>query len=431
MSNSRTKQPEIQSLDTENLVDNLIQPVKYKLDNGIPVYLLNSGKIALSRIEFIFPAGTWFQDASLVARSTNSLLKEGTSGNSSEEISRKLDYYGAHLDNNISKDNAYIELYSLNKHLKNTLPVVEDIIKNAVFPQHEFEIFANKQKHNYLINSQKVSYLARTHFTEYLFGAEHPYGQRLNPEDFDRISREQLIAFHKAHYSADQCKIIVAGLVDEDVIGLLNDHFGKEDWSYKALNGAREYQVIPSPELRHFIPKEEALQSALRIGKRMFNRKHPDYIGMQVVNTILGGFFGSRLMKNIREDKGYTYGIGSALIPLHRSGVFFITSEVGAEVAGKAVEEIYKELKKLRDEAVNDEELHLVKNYMSGTFLRSIDGPIAAADRLKDILEYDLDYHYYAKFLKRIKTITAEEIRELANRYLTENTLHELIVGKK
>lgn len=428
---NRTQQPAIQSLDTENMVERMIKPREYKLDNGIPVYYLSSGKIEMARIMFIFPAGSWFQDARLVARSASSLMKEGTENRSSEEISNALDYYGAYLDSNISKDNAYMELYSLARHLKNTLPVVEDIIKNPAYPQHEFEIFAAKEKYNYLLNTQKVNYIARMHFTEYLYGAGHPYGQRLRPEDFDRISREQLLFFHQSHYAANNCRIIISGLVDENVMEHLNQHFGQDDWSFQALNGAREYQVTPSPELKHFIPKDDALQSALRIGKRMFNRSHPDYMGMQVVNTILGGFFGSRLMKNIREDKGYTYGIGSALLPLQRSGIFFITSEVGADVAGKAINEIYKEIRKLRENPVGEEELELVKNYMSGSFLRSIDGPISAANRLKDLLENELDYQYFANFLKRVNNITADEIQALAQRYLTDDTLHELVVGKK
>ena len=150
-----------------------------------------------------------------------------------------------------------------------------------------------------------------------------------------------------------------------------------------------------------------------------------------MVNTILGGYFGSRLMANIREEKGYTYGIGSRMVSMNNAGYIYISTEVGTNVCDDAVNEIYKEIDKLRNELVSSEELNLVKNYMMGDFLRSADGPFALADKFKKIMFYDLSYSYYDEFVKTVKTITPEQIQSLADQYLNPDDLYELVVGKK
>ena len=181
----------------------------------------------------------------------------------------------------------------------------------------------------------------------------------------------------------------------------------------------------------HYIERDNAIQSAIRIGRPMFNKTHPDYAGMQVLNTILGGYFGSRLMKNIREDKGFTYGIGSAAVSLLNEGYFFIASEVGAEVCEEALVEVYKEMEILCREPVPDEELQMVKNYMLGSFLKSIDGAFNLADRWKGIMFYNLGYDYYNRFINTVSAISSAEVMMLAQKYLSREDMCELVVGKK
>ena len=155
-----------------------------------------------------------------------------------------------------------------------------------------------------------------------------------------------------------------------------------------------------------------------------------DYIKLQILNTVLGGYFGSRLMKNIREDKGFTYGIGSAIIPLKNSAYFFISAETGSDVTFQAVEEIYKELRKLKEQPIPIEELDLVKNYKTGEIMRSLDGPFAISDLTKLTIQFDLDADYFSKYISVIRNITSSELQDLAIKYFNENDLYELIVGK-
>jgi predicted Zn-dependent peptidase len=407
----------------------LVEAVKLELPNGIPVYMLNAGTQEVTRIEFIFQAGIRHQSHSLVSSGVNDMLDEGTHTRNAEVIAEELDFYGAFIETETQHDVASFTLFSLNKHLPSTLPVVKDIIRNASFPEHEFKIYLTNKRQKFLVDTDKVSVLARRKFNELLFGSAHPYGTKTELPDFDLLTREALIDFHKNNYTSDRCTIVVSGRLPENMLELLGTFFGEEDWKGNK-SGDKPLPVAVSDKQRvHTIEKEGAVQSAIRIGRVLFNKTHPDYLGMQVLNALLGGYFGSRLMANIREDKGYTYGIGSGLVSMLDGGYFVISTEVGVEVTNAALKEIYFEIEKLQQELAGEDELELVRNYLIGVFLRSTDGPFAIGDRLKGILGYGLGYEYYERYVQTIRTITPEQLRDLANKYLKKEDLIELVAG--
>lgn len=418
--------PEIQQVSSVNL----IHAEKNLLDNGLPLYAINAGSQDLVKIKWLFDAGSKFETQKLTAQTANSLMKEGTAKLKSAEIAELLDYYGAFLETECTKDKAHLTLYSLNKHLVNVLPVIEDVLKNAIFPEQEFDVYKQNSKQKLMVNNQKVDVLARNHFNELVFGKSHPYGSIAEADHYDALKLQEVRDFYKKHYQASNCKIVVSGLVKEETKKLINSYFGSP-WSA----GEFTLPVMNSlPVIEHrqnLIEKKDAVQSAIRMGRILFNKTHPDYFGMQVVNALLGGYFGSRLMNNIREDKGYTYGIGSAIASLQQGGYFFIATEVGVDVCAAAINEIYHELKVLREEVVGEEELQLVKNYLLGTFVRSIDGPFALSEKFESILEYNLGYEFYEQYLHTIRTITPLQIQILAQKYLQEKDIVELVVGKK
>jgi predicted Zn-dependent peptidase len=270
--------------------------------------------------------------------------------------------------------------------------------------------------------------VSRKRFAELLFGNDHPYGHNVTEKDFDDLKREQAYDFYKQSHTAKDTIIVAAGNVTDATLKLIEKHFGGMKAGSNVQPGKKELHTQKGV---HYIEKKDALQSAIRMGKMLFKKSHPDYCAMQVVNTIFGGYFGSRLMANIREDKGYTYGIGSAMVSFSHEGYFTISTEVGTEVTTAAVKEIYFELERMRNEKVSESELSLVRNYMLGTFLRSVDGPFALADRFKGIYFAGLGYDYYDQFMEAIRTITPEEIMRLANKYLQKDEMVELVVGKK
>lgn len=407
---------------------NYQQPAIHQLDNGIPVYQLQTGTQDIVKIEFIFNAGIYYDQKSLVSWFTNKMLKEGTQNYSANQIAEKVDYYGAHLELSADKDMAYITLYTLNKYLSDVLPVVEEVIFYPTFPENELNIKIQNKKQEFIVNSKKVRNLARWKFNEIIFGENHPYGKFLNTDDYDAIERDDLIAYHKNNYFISECKIIAAGNIRRDMISVLNKYFG----NHTDANIRKVQNTVPIVTSKlHMVhyKKEDALQSAIRIGRKLFNKKHPDFLKLKVLNTILGGYFGSRLMTNIREDKGYTYGIGSAVVSMQHSGYFFIASEVGADVTQNAINEIYREIDILQNDKVPESEFKLVKNYMLGSFLRSIDGPFALSENFKGLIEYGLDYNYLKSFIDIVNDINTDEILSLAQRYLDKNSLFELKVG--
>lgn len=408
-----------------------IRASEKRLSNNIPVYAVSGGTQDVIRVELLFSAGMYEQNRTLQASCANTMLEEGTSKLNAAQIAEAVDYYGAFLETSVAQDSAAIVLYTLTKYLDATLPIIEQIIKDASFPEQELDILLKNKKQKYLVNNQKVASLARRRFSELIFGEKHPYGVDVKENDFDTLQRVDLIDFYKKHYNAKNCRIILAGQVEDRVYGLLEKYFGGNDWLGNDLELKSHIESCSHTEKIHLIHKEDALQSAIRIGKLMFNKTHADFHPMQVLNTIYGGYFGSRLMSNIREDKGYTYGIGSGMVSLKHSGYFFISTEVGVDVCANALKEIYFEMDRLKEELVTEEELELVKNYMLGTFLRSVDGPFAMADRFKGILDYGLGYDYYDRYVATIRTISASQLRDLANKYFDKNSMIELVAGKK
>lgn len=408
---------------------NIIKALPSVLDNGIKVYVIDAGEQDLVRIEFIISNVNWNVSKPLQAYATNSMLIEGTSTSTAFQIAEKTDYYGAFLQTDYNYDASSLTLYSLNKHLENVLPVMKEVLTDAVFPEEELETFRRNQKQKLLVNLEKNDFLSRQLFSNILFG-DTLYGYKTTAADYDRLNRDDLVEYFHLAYQPHNCTIIVSGKAGEDILNTLNKHFG-HGWDISA-EASRNVFSFPVQQAAYlYTERTEALQSAIRMGKVSVNRSHPDFPALQVLNTVLGGYFGSRLMSNIREDKGYTYGIGSALVSLQHSGYFFITTEVGADVCSAAVTEIEKEVRSLTSELIPQEELDLVKNYMLGSFLGSLENAFSHADKFKNVWFSGLDYSYYDRYIKTVKEITPEKLLELAKFYLDFDSFNQVIVGKK
>ena len=401
------------------------------LGNSVPVHLIQAGTQQVVRIDMVFRAGSWWQPRKLVASATNAMLSEGTEKNTGEEIANKLDYYGAYLNSSADRDNASVSLYSLSKDVEKVLPLLAEIIKAPTFPETEFQTYLKRRMQNFMTEKSKVSNLALEKFSQALYGPVHPYGQVLTTSDFGKIKSEDLRVFHKEYYSSGNCSIVVTGRYEEsDIVKYLDDLFGGTDWPAD-MSVKKEKKAIRRPSSKRdiLISKKDAVQSAVRIGRELFGRKHPDYFGMLVLNNILGGHFGSRLMQNIREKKGYTYGIGSAMVGLRNSGFLVIVSEVGTGYRKAAVKEIYRELDKLCNRPVSKKELDLTRSQMLGEVLRNFDGPFSWSESIKELVEYDLDSDFYQRMTGVINTIDQAQLLDLARKYLSPEEMYEVVAG--
>lgn len=397
------------------------------LDNGAPVYISNMGTQEVARIEVVFDAGRPFERKPLSARATASLLREGTLSMSSAEIAENLDFYGAELSYPYYLDTCNIALVALNKHLPQVLPVFADMLYNPRFPQSELEHFVQRNKERLLVELSKNDVLAYREITEKIFGTQHPYGYNSFPETYDALCLEDVQEHYNRTFTAGNCRIFVAGNLNPKVLDLLNQHLGSG-----IRPGPAQACHIPETEYfpqKGFIHRPEALQTAVRIGKRLFNRQHPDYHGMFILNTILGGYFGSRLMNNIREEKGYTYNIYSALETMRYDGYFYIASEVGNEVLQDTLQQIYAEIAALQNDLVGTAELEMAKSYLLGTFLTQIDGPFNHSELVRSLIGDLLPVTFFEEAIEAVRQITPKKIRDLARQYLQKETLTEIIAG--
>ena len=406
-----------------------IAPLQQQLDNGIKVYTINAGKQNLVRIEFIFDNVNFDPAKPLQAVAVNHLINNGTATLSAKDIADKVDYYGAFLQTEYGADQSSIKLYTLNKHLKAVLPILKSILDESVFPEQELAIFIQNQKQSLQVSLEKNDFLARKNFAHAIFG-DSSYGSNISFSDYDALQQQDLAAYYKAAYKPENCTLFVAGKFEQPEFQLLNAIFGGE-WNNKNASTQNKFIFPASPKEDILIERPGAIQSAIRMGALSINRTHPDFAGFQVLNCLLGGYFGSRLMANIREDKGYTYGIGSAVVSMKDAGYFFIATEVGAEVCGSALNEIEKEIDILKTDLVPEGELDLVRNYMLGSMLGSLENAFSHADKFKNIFFSGLDYEYYAKYIETVKTIEANTLRLLANQYLNTEDFTKVIVGKK
>jgi predicted Zn-dependent peptidase len=222
--------------------------------------------------------------------------------------------------------------------------------------------------------------------------------------------------------------IFVAGLLPKNIQQMLNDHFGDLPLNSVTLPEI-DHSIKPAAEKRKRIMNDpNGLQGAIRIARPFPNRHHPDYKQAMVLNTLFGGFFGSRLMDNIREDKGYTYGIYSYMQNHVRDSAWMISTEAGRDVCEATVQEVYHEMKRLRDEEIPEEELMMVKNYLMGTILGDLDGPFQIIGRWKNLVLNGLDEGFFNDSVEIIRKIKPGELNELARKYLREEEFYELIV---
>lgn len=401
------------------------------LSNGIQVYSINAGFQELVRVEWLFRQRTFDPGRPLLHNAANRLLQEGTSRRNAQEIADYVDYYGAFLETEEGPDTVSVVLYTLNKHLAKTLPVVRELFSDAVYPDHELAIYKQNQIQRLTVENEKVQSLARRRFLQLLFGQQHPYGFYVAEEDYLRLKRDDLLSFRPTQYHSDNCTLFVAGKLPSDLHALLESNFGDGGWKSTATLTEDRGTLITDPVKMHYQEKSGAIQSAIRIGKPLMRRSDPEYPAMSVLNTVLGGYFGSRLMSNIREDKGYTYGIGSSLVPMRDAGYFFISTEVGAEVTDSALQEIYAEIDRLCNDPVPEEELAMVRNFLLGNFLKGIDGPFALLDRCKTLVVSGLDYDYYSHYVEVLQRVTPATLCELAQRVWNRASFTELVVGKR
>ncbi len=390
-----------------------------------PVHVVQAGDQEVIKLEILFPgAGSRMDIKKGESYLTSKLLDQGTPTRTAEEIAETFDQYGGFTESSPSLDTPSFTLYCLSRNLEKLLPVLEDVIRNASFPEDEFQLTQDIVREQLRIQNNKNNILASKLFREKLYGEDHPYGKIMMEDDLNNLKQADVHSFY-SRYAAHP-ELIISGKISQADIQRIGSVFstGSERQSTPF-----ELPEITSTETNFTLEKEKSLQSSLRIGLRTIPKSHEDYLSLKIATHALGGYFGSRLMKNIREDKGYTYGIYSSLVNLEKATYFIIGSDVQKEFREDAIREVHKEIKNLLDEPLQVTELQMVKNHLLGSFQSSISSPFALADKFKAIHYFGLDYTYYHRFVEKIQTITAREIQETMHTYLPVDKMLHVVVG--
>ncbi|MBK8557672.1 MAG: insulinase family protein [Lewinellaceae bacterium] len=406
----------------------LPQPTLRHLSNGIPVHILDYPGQEVLKVEVVFKAGRPEEHRRMVARTTSRLIREGNQRLSGAEIAEWMEYYGSSFSNPTNLDSANFVLYTLRKYAQQVIPVFAETIIAPAFPQKELDIFCTNSLRELQVELDKEEVIAYRQITENMFGLEHPYGYNSSPEDYQLLRVDDLHQHHRRWYTPANCTLFISGDTAATAgFDLLEQFFGAMPPGGNVPSFHWD-KPLPSPSTQH-IPHEGSLQTAIKIGRRLFNRQHPDYNGIFILNTILGGYFGSRLMNNIREKKGYTYNIYSTADAMGHGGYLYIATEVNPGKTAATIRQIFKEMKALREKPVPETELEMVRNYLLGMLLNGLDGPMNTADVVKGLICDDLPLQHFEALVEDIRNCTAGQIQELANRYLAPEDFWVVTVG--
>jgi predicted Zn-dependent peptidase len=396
------------------------------LANGVRLYLLENHDQQVVRLSFVFGAGSSRQNRFFSATAAANLLSEGSDRFTARQLAEQLDFYGSYFDIAVDRDVVVVSFCALSKFFLPTLQTAEEILLRPAFPQEEFDSYRIKRRQRLEIERRKVDVRVREAFASAMFGSGHPYGVSAPLSAYDELSREEVVDFYRRHYTADNCFVVCSGDLSDEALKAIENICMQLPQSGERLPLIFPDAVqTPCMRLEH----AGAVQSAVRVGRMLFTRNHPDYIGMQVVATVLGGYFGSRLMRNLREERGYTYGVFAAMANLDRAGYLAIATQVAAEAREDTLHQIYTEIERLRTELISEQELALVKNIMVGEMMRILDGPFGIVDVTIENVQCGTDNLAIERSVEAIRRCTPEDVQRLAEKYLRREDLVEVTVG--
>ncbi|MBQ9473243.1 MAG: insulinase family protein [Bacteroidales bacterium] len=415
---------------------NMLRPDVVTLGSGRTVSLFRSEATQLLRLDIVFPVGTMHADNPVCTTAAANLMAEAGAGLDSKGVAEYLDFRGVNLDRNADINTSTLSLYFPRRHAGEVIPFIFKLLANPQFEKKDFDIFVNRRKAQLLTNLQKTSTVARRYYYWQMFGSDHPQGRCAMPEDYDTLTVDSVRSFYLSHYSLSAVRLQLAGACDDEVVETLAQTVA----AYAKEDGRGTFN-IQTPQHRGAavatttgtivnLPVEGSSLATIRIGRLLpLAWDSPQYADFCVLNTILGGYFGSRLMANIREEKGYTYGIYSQSNIVHGGLSFFAVADVDSTHAVDAVGEVCNELQRLRTEQVPQEELDVVRQVMAGDFMRSIDGVFELAERYNALVGKNMDETFTHNYFHAIETATSAQLRSLAEQLLNPADMLQIVAG--
>ncbi|HCW08508.1 MAG TPA: hypothetical protein DGG95_14210 [Cytophagales bacterium] len=394
-----------------------------EINDHLDFVLLKNLEQNVFKLEVVFASGKWFEPKPGVSYFTAEMLDKGTKTKTSLEIAKTLEYYGAQIEISSGVDFLSASVYGLKKFLKETVNIFYEIITDPIFAEDELASLKKIYIQNLRVNKEKNSYVASQLIRKNIFGSTHPYGNSIEESDVLNLTSVDLVNYFTAHFFLQEIYFI-GNLAPQEVLWLTN-----EFKAYKNLPNLNQNHQITKGVPSEHIQKEGSLQTSIRMGKQIVNRDHKDFPSVLLANHILGGFFGSRLMKNIREDKGMTYGIYSSINPFKKDALLTIATDVNNQNLDLAVMEIKSEIKILQNELMGTNELTLAKNHFLGSLVSEVSNPFLCLAKFKTQRLNSLPKNYYEVLFNSINACNAEQVQYSSQQYFATDELSLVSVG--
>ena len=405
----------------------LFPPAEFLLKNGAKLFFIPTQNLAAVKIEVIGKgnrAALPLEDT-LVPSFTLQMVQEGTSSKTSEELANFFDFHASEVSPMLTYTHEGLSLLTTKKHLNDVIPVFLSLFSDSIFPEEYLEKKLSQRKLSIRLEKEKTASKASQLFRNALFGSGHPYGLETEEKHVDMVSKAKLKSYYE-NQLVQNLEVFVSGDLEEkelqnlcEILGNLPNRKRIQAPIFPPIETV--YQVIES--------RENAVQSSIRIGNWSIDKTDPDFFALSVFNTILGGYFGSRLIKNIREDKGHTYGISSNLAEIGESNYWVIGADVQKAFTNEVIEEIYLEIEKLVSVPIDADELEVVRNYMIGQMLSRFSSSFDLMDRFRAVHHSGLDFNFYSQKLAYLKSFKAEDLTKIGKKYFSKRPLIEVIVG--
>lgn len=414
----------------------LPDPVRMRLPNGLTVMYVRQAELpVVSAVLVTRGAGSGDEPAESpgLASFTANMLDEGAGGRDALALADALDLLGASLSTASGTDAAQTNLYVLRQNFPAALRIMADVVTRPDFPEREVNRLRDERLTALARARDEATTIANNAFASLVYGAQHPYGRYPNVESTQALDRGRVQGFHASRYRPESSTLILVGDVDPAAMQpMVAEAFG----AWRGQGAAGTIGEPPAPPsigrtVVYLIDKPGAAQSEIRIGHPGVPRSSPDYFPVLVMNTLLGGTFTSRLNTNLRETHGWSYGASSSFSMLRGAGPFTARAGVQTNATDSALVEFFREINRIRTEAVTPQELQKIKNFVALRLPDQLETTQDISGQLAALETYGLDASFYDDYVQRVMAVTAEDLARVANQYVRPGQSVVVVVGDR
>ncbi len=400
-----------------------------KLDNGTSVYIIEGGTQEVITMQMVFNVGTIYYKNVCIPEAANALLMNGTNRFKHKAISEMFENEGIFVNVDCGKKFSTIQIRCLTKNFAKCLPVLCEIFTEANFEEEEIEIFKKNAISNITNLSNKTNFHANRNIRQMLYGEQHPYGTFSTIQQYEELNQVDILECYEQYFKIGKCTIFIAGLIGQENLNNINQHIGSLPLNNYYSTPQKLDKKDFKSELKTIKINAKTAQSSIRIGRPIINIFNDDHYKVRILNTLLGGYFGSRLNQTIREEKGYTYGINSNITNAIDLSSLIISAEINHEAVADCIEEVKKEFLRLQTTPIDMDYLRSVQNFLLGKFLNELDGVFNVAAIWQNYILNEIPIDFFHRQVNNIKKITPEDIMAMAKKYLNYEDFYQLVVN--